>query len=131
MKKSHEIARGKTKVLYELEGQPDVLVVQQQDAITAGDGARRDVIDGKHQAEPGQDHIEGGGRLAECLQVLLEEFDDLQSAAPTLIAFGATVHRLALKHVPLRRYSRLVRVMHYSDYVSKEAYRLRVFEALA
>jgi phosphoribosylaminoimidazole-succinocarboxamide synthase len=47
VKKSHEIARGKTKVLYELEGQPDVLVVQQQDAITAGDGARRDVIDGK------------------------------------------------------------------------------------
>ena len=47
MKKSHEIARGKTKVLYELEGQPDVLVVQQQDAITSGDGARRDVIDGK------------------------------------------------------------------------------------
>ncbi|WP_317996961.1 phosphoribosylaminoimidazolesuccinocarboxamide synthase [Vulcanimicrobium alpinum] len=47
MKKGHEIARGKTKVLYELEGQPDVLVVQQQDAITAGDGARRDVIEGK------------------------------------------------------------------------------------
>jgi len=47
VKKSHEIARGKTKILYELEGQPDVLVVQQQDAITAGDGVRRDVIDGK------------------------------------------------------------------------------------
>jgi phosphoribosylaminoimidazole-succinocarboxamide synthase len=47
MKKGHEITRGKTKVLFELDGQPDVLVVQQQDAITAGDGARRDVIDGK------------------------------------------------------------------------------------
>ncbi|HEY4440538.1 MAG TPA: phosphoribosylaminoimidazolesuccinocarboxamide synthase [Candidatus Elarobacter sp.] len=47
MKKGREITRGKTKVLYELEGQPDVAVVQQQDAITAGDGARRDVIDGK------------------------------------------------------------------------------------
>ena len=47
MRKGHEIARGKTKVLFELEGQPDVLVVQQQDAITAGDGARRDVIEGK------------------------------------------------------------------------------------
>jgi phosphoribosylaminoimidazole-succinocarboxamide synthase len=47
VKKSHEIARGKTKVLYELEGQPDVLVVQQQDAITSGDGVRRDVIEGK------------------------------------------------------------------------------------
>lgn len=47
MRKGHEIARGKTKVLYELEGQPDVVVVSQQDAITAGDGVRRDVIDGK------------------------------------------------------------------------------------
>jgi phosphoribosylaminoimidazole-succinocarboxamide synthase len=47
MRKGHEIARGKTKVLYELEGQPDVLVVQQQDGITARDGERRDVIEGK------------------------------------------------------------------------------------
>jgi len=34
-------------VLYELAGQPDMAVVMQGDAITAGDGARRDVIDGK------------------------------------------------------------------------------------
>ena len=47
MDKGHEIARGKTKVLYELEGQPDMAVVMQGDAITAGDGARRDVMDGK------------------------------------------------------------------------------------
>ena len=47
MRKGHEIARGKTKVLYELEGQPDVVIVQQQDGITARDGERRDVIEGK------------------------------------------------------------------------------------
>ncbi len=47
MNKGLEIARGKTKVLYEYPGQPDVLVVSQGDAITAGDGVRRDVIDGK------------------------------------------------------------------------------------
>src|SRR6202166_1731553 len=47
MKKGHEVARGKTKVLYELEGQPDVLVVKQQDGITARDGGRRDVMEGK------------------------------------------------------------------------------------
>jgi phosphoribosylaminoimidazole-succinocarboxamide synthase len=47
VRKSHEIARGKTKVLYELEGQPDVLVVQQLDNISARDGERRDVIEGK------------------------------------------------------------------------------------
>jgi phosphoribosylaminoimidazole-succinocarboxamide synthase len=47
MLKGREIARGKTKILFEAEGNPDLLVVQQTDAITAGDGARRDEIDGK------------------------------------------------------------------------------------
>lgn len=47
MNKGLEVARGKTKVLYELPGQPDVLVVQATDSITAGDGARRDEIAGK------------------------------------------------------------------------------------
>ncbi len=47
MKKGLEITRGKTKVLYELEGQPDVVVIQQMDSITAGDGARRDEMSGK------------------------------------------------------------------------------------
>jgi phosphoribosylaminoimidazole-succinocarboxamide synthase len=45
--KGREIVRGKTKILFEAEGQPDLLVVQQMDAITAGDGARRNEIEGK------------------------------------------------------------------------------------
>ncbi|MDQ2864586.1 MAG: phosphoribosylaminoimidazolesuccinocarboxamide synthase, partial [Candidatus Eremiobacteraeota bacterium] len=47
MNKGIEIARGKTKVLYEYPGQPDQLVVAQTDAISSGDGARRDEIPGK------------------------------------------------------------------------------------
>jgi phosphoribosylaminoimidazole-succinocarboxamide synthase len=47
MNKGLEVARGKTKVLYEKPGQPDVLVVEALDNITAGDGARRDEIPGK------------------------------------------------------------------------------------
>lgn len=47
MNKGLEIAQGKTKVLYEKPNEPDVLVVQALDAITAGDGARRDEIPGK------------------------------------------------------------------------------------
>ena len=41
MNKGREVARGKTKVLHESPGQPDVLVVSQLDNISAGDGARR------------------------------------------------------------------------------------------
>src|SRR4029077_2518520 len=47
--------------------------------------------------------------VSESIQILLEEFNDLRGASPTLVAFGATVHRLALEHVPSSRYSRLVR----------------------
>ncbi len=47
MNKGLEVARGKTKILYEKPGQPDVLIVQATDNITAGDGARRDEIAGK------------------------------------------------------------------------------------
>lgn len=47
MKKGNEIARGKTKILYESLADPNELIVQQMDSITAGDGARRDVIAGK------------------------------------------------------------------------------------
>lgn len=47
MIKGREIARGKTKVLFEDPNQPDVLVVSQLDGITAGDGARRNELPGK------------------------------------------------------------------------------------
>jgi phosphoribosylaminoimidazole-succinocarboxamide synthase len=47
MNKGIEIARGKSKVLFEQQGQPDMLVVQQADSISAGDGARRNEIPGK------------------------------------------------------------------------------------
>jgi phosphoribosylaminoimidazole-succinocarboxamide synthase len=47
MNKGIEIARGKTKVLYEVPGQPAQLVVAQTDQISAGDGARRHEIAGK------------------------------------------------------------------------------------
>jgi len=45
--KGLEVGRGKTKVLFEHPSQPDVLVVQAMDSITAGDGARRHEMAGK------------------------------------------------------------------------------------
>ena len=47
MNKGLEVARGKTKALFEKPGEPDVLVVQAFDPITSLDGARRDEIAGK------------------------------------------------------------------------------------
>jgi phosphoribosylaminoimidazole-succinocarboxamide synthase len=47
MIKGLEVARGKTKILFEKPNEPDVLVVQALDSITAGDGVRRNEIAGK------------------------------------------------------------------------------------
>jgi hypothetical protein len=64
--------------------------------------------------------------INESVRRLLEEFDDLGCQSPMIIAFGGDVHRVAKKYVPAHRYSRLVRVMHYSQYISREHYRERV-----
>ena len=69
--------------------------------------------------------------VAESVECLLEEFDDLKSKSPTVIAFGDSAHLLAAKHLPANRYSRLVRVTHYSAYISQTAYRERVLSELA
>ncbi|HEV2908706.1 MAG TPA: phosphoribosylaminoimidazolesuccinocarboxamide synthase [Candidatus Eremiobacteraceae bacterium] len=47
MDKGPEVARGKTKVLYQHPDQPDAVIVSSQDSITAGDGAKRNTIEGK------------------------------------------------------------------------------------
>jgi phosphoribosylaminoimidazole-succinocarboxamide synthase len=47
MNKGAEVGRGKTKVLFEHPERSDALVVVQQDQISAGDGAKRHVIEGK------------------------------------------------------------------------------------
>jgi phosphoribosylaminoimidazole-succinocarboxamide synthase len=47
MNKGAEVGRGKTKVLFQDPKRSDTLVVVSQDSITAGDGAKRDVIAGK------------------------------------------------------------------------------------
>jgi len=69
--------------------------------------------------------------VAESVERLLEEFDDLKSEPPTVIAFGGSAHLLAAKHLPAIRYSRLARVTHYADYISQTAYRERVLSELA
>src|SRR5689334_11347810 len=41
------LAEGKTKIILAVPDKPDLAFMYHKDAITAGDGARRDVIEGK------------------------------------------------------------------------------------
>ncbi|HZV79272.1 MAG TPA: phosphoribosylaminoimidazolesuccinocarboxamide synthase [Candidatus Binatus sp.] len=47
MNKGPEVARGKTKILYQHPERRDAVIVSSQDQITAGDGAKRNIIGGK------------------------------------------------------------------------------------
>lgn len=69
--------------------------------------------------------------VSESIGRLLEEFADLKSGPPAVIAFGGDAHLLAARHLPADRYSRLVRVTHYAHYISPSAYRDRVLSELA
>ncbi len=40
-------AEGKTKIIWSIQGRPDLVIVESKDDITAGDGARHDVVSGK------------------------------------------------------------------------------------
>lgn len=68
--------------------------------------------------------------VAENIRCLLEEFDDLKSEPPTVIAFGVKAHWLADKYLPANGYSRLVRVTHFAHHISQTAYQERVLSEL-
>ena len=77
-------------------------------------------------------HLAGNPSLvSENVHRLLEEFEDLNCAAPTLVAFGTDAYLLASRHVPSSRYSQLVKVTHCSHYISPDEYRRSVLAALA
>jgi hypothetical protein len=64
--------------------------------------------------------------LGKSLTKLLEEFNDLGCDRPSIVAFGSDAHRLVADNLPPRRYSRLIKLRHYSDYMSQDAYRQEV-----
>jgi len=68
--------------------------------------------------------------VTESVKCLKEELDDLKSEPPTVIAFGASAYMLAADYLPANWYSRLVRVTHFSVFISQTAYRARVLSEL-
>lgn len=57
------------------------------------------------------------------VEKLLEEFEDLRCKRPIIVTFGTDTYRLVAENVPRAEYSRLIPLMHYSNYISQEAYR--------
>lgn len=60
------------------------------------------------------------------LEILLSEIDDLGSDGPVIVTFGGDTTQLVTENLPRGRYSRLIPVLSYGNYISKEKYRKAV-----
>lgn len=65
------------------------------------------------------------------VKLLLEEFADLNSGPPTIIAFGKNAHSLVVRNLSPGSYTRLACVTHYSVRMSQVNYRTLVRGELA
>jgi hypothetical protein len=64
-------------------------------------------------------------------ETFVAELTELGCRNPMILAFGAEAHRLVQKNLPRVHYSRLVKLMHYSNYVGTENYKQAVLAAIA
>lgn len=69
--------------------------------------------------------------LAESLRIFREEMKDLGNSRPVILAFGDHAHGLASDHLRPEEYSLLVKLPHYSRWISKEDYKVLVFKQIA
>jgi hypothetical protein len=69
--------------------------------------------------------------LVESLRIFRDEMKDLGNSQPVILAFGHQAYRLAVQHLRPQEYSRLVRLPHYSCWISQEDYKELVFQHIA
>jgi len=64
------------------------------------------------------------------ISLFRQELSDIGAKEPILLAFGFGVYDLLNKHLNNNEYSKLIRLTHYSHYISKEDYKKKVFSQI-
>lgn len=65
------------------------------------------------------------------INFFIEEINDLETTSPTLIyAFGNLTFEILNKHLPIRNYSKIIKLTHYAHYINKEKYREEVIKKI-
>ena len=59
-----------------------------------------------------------------------EELLDLDSKEPILLAFGTDTYNILYNNLELNEYSKLIKLTHYSQHISKEDYKRTVFDQI-
>jgi hypothetical protein len=68
--------------------------------------------------------------VRENIQRFLAELDDLRADRPTILTFGGDTYRLVANNLPREKYSRLIPIMSYGNYISQQNYRQAVLEQI-
>lgn len=64
------------------------------------------------------------------IEIFREELRDLNCTAPTILAFGAGAYNIVYDNLRSEEYSQLIKLTHYSHYISKEKYREKVLRQI-
>ena len=59
-----------------------------------------------------------------------EELCDLRATAPIILAFGNDTYKLLRENLDKSEYCKLIKLTHYSQWISKEAYKDHVFKEI-
>ena len=70
------------------------------------------------------------GLVEQNVEIFRQELRDLNSTAPTILAFGAGAYNIVHDHLGSEEYSHLIKLTHYSHYISKEKYKERVLDQI-
>jgi len=68
--------------------------------------------------------------LQENIYNLQYELDDINASKPLILAFGQDTFNLLAKFLPRGNYSNLIKLTHYSHYISKEDYKENVLNQI-
>src|SRR5258708_37840163 len=64
------------------------------------------------------------------LEIFRQEMQDLKATAPLILAFGKDSHRLLSQNLNRNEYCKLIRLTHYSHWISKETYKKTVLKQI-
>ena len=76
-------------------------------------------------------HLRAHPNVAACsVDKFREELRDLRATAPIILAFGNDTYKLLRENLDKSEYRKLIRLTHYSHWISKEAYKEAVFKEI-
>jgi hypothetical protein len=70
------------------------------------------------------------GVVANDVDKCREELRDLRATTPTLLAFGNHTYKLLRENLDKSEYHKLIKLTHYSHWISKEPYKEAVFKEI-